>query len=141
MSKKINFFLNKFKKFKKNKALILENGKCFTYNSLISNFKKISKFLPKQKKLIFLLGQNNLETIAGYISFINKGHTVALLDYKINDYFLNKLILLSKEKIFVSNSFAIFLNSKKNIIAIKIIKILNVYLISIYISLLLLLQI
>ena len=96
MSIKINFFLNKFNKFKKNKALILENGKCFTYKSLILNFKKISKFLPKQKKLIFLLGQNNLETIAGYISFINKGHTVALLDYKINDYFLNKLILLYK---------------------------------------------
>ena len=54
MSKKTNFFLNRFNKFKKNKALILENGKCFTYNNLILILKKISKFLPKQKKLIFL---------------------------------------------------------------------------------------
>ena len=96
MSKKINFFLNKFNKFKKNKALIFENGKYFTYNSLILNSKKISKFLPTQKKLIFLLGQNNLETIAGYISFIDKGHTVALLDHKINNFFLKKLISLYK---------------------------------------------
>ena len=96
MSKKINFFINKLKKFKKNKALILENGKYITYNSLILNSKKISKFLTTQKKLIFLLGQNNLETITGYISFVDKGHTVVLLDYRINNFFLDKLISLYK---------------------------------------------
>lgn len=96
MSKKVNFFSNKFSKFKKNKALILENGKYFTYKSLILNSKKFFKLLSSEKKLIFLLGQNNFETIAGYISFIDKGHTVALLDYKINNFFLNKLISIYK---------------------------------------------
>ncbi len=96
MSKKVNFFSNRFNKFKKNKALILENGKFFTYKSLILNSKKFFKLLPSKKKLIFLLGQNNFETIAGYISFIDKGHAVALLDYKINNFFLNKLISIYK---------------------------------------------
>ena len=96
MLKKVNFFSSRFNKFKKNKAIILESGRYFTYKNLILNSKKISRFLPPEKKLIFLLGQNNLETIAGYISFIDKGHTVALLDYKINNFFLDKLISIYK---------------------------------------------
>ena len=46
-------------------------------------------------KLVFLLGQNNLETIAGYISFIDKGYAVALLDFRLNQlFFKNKLYLV-----------------------------------------------
>ncbi len=92
MSKKINFFIEKFKRFKKNKALILENGKSFTYKNLITNSLKISKNLDNQKRLVFLLGQNNFETIAGYISFVNQGFTTTLLDHRINDMFLKRLI-------------------------------------------------
>ena len=82
MSKKINFFIKKFKKFEKNKALILENGKSFTYKNLITSSLKISKKLDNQKRLVFLLGQNNFETIAGYISFVNQGFAIAFLDYR-----------------------------------------------------------
>ena len=58
MLKKNNFFFKKLEKFKKNKALILENSKYITYNELLLNSKIISKQLQKKKKLIFLLGQN-----------------------------------------------------------------------------------
>ncbi len=92
MLKKSNLFFKKLEKFKKNKAIILENGKSVTYNELLLNSKIISKNLQNKKKLIFLLGQNNLETIIGYISFINKGYSVALLDFKINEIFLKRLI-------------------------------------------------
>ena len=92
MLKKNNYFFQKLKKFKKNNALILENHKCITYNELLLISEKISKKIKKKKKLIFLLGQNNLESVAGYISFVNKGHSVALLDFRINEIFLRRLI-------------------------------------------------
>ena len=92
MLKKNNFFFKRLISFKKNNALILESGKNITYNKLIIDSKIISKSLKKEKKLIFLLGKNNLETIAGYISFVNKGYSIALLDFKINDFFLKNLI-------------------------------------------------
>ncbi len=96
MLKKNNYFFKKLEKFKKNNALILENNKYITYNELLLISKKISKKIQKKKKLIFLLGQNNLESVAGYISFVNKGHSVALLDFRINEIFLKRLISIYK---------------------------------------------
>ena len=51
MLKKNNFFFKKLEKFKKNKALILENSKYITYNELLLNSKIISKQLKKKKKI------------------------------------------------------------------------------------------
>ena len=92
MSRKINFFTERFKKFKKNKALILENGRSVTYKNIITNSLKISRNLDTHKRLVFLLGQNNFETIIGYVSFVNQGFAVALLDHRINDIFLKRLV-------------------------------------------------
>ncbi len=92
MSRKINFFTERFKKFKENKALILENGRSVTYKNIITNSLKISRNLDTHKRLVFLLGQNNFETIIGYISFVNQGFAVALLDHRINDIFLKRLV-------------------------------------------------
>ena len=58
--------------------------------------KKYQENFIKKKKLVFLLGKNNLETIVGYISFIRKGHAVVLLDSKINNLFLKNLIHIYK---------------------------------------------
>jgi len=96
MLKKNNFFFKILEKFKKNNALILKNNKYVTYNELLIISKKISKKIKKKKKLIFLLGQNNLESVAGYISFVNKGYSVALLDFRINEIFLKRLISIYK---------------------------------------------
>ena len=96
MLRKNNFFFKKLSSFKKKTALILENNKLISYNELLLYSEKIVKKLKKEKKLVFLLGSNNLETIIGYISFINKGYAVVFLDFKINNLFLN--IIESKKK-------------------------------------------
>tara|TARA_Y100001970_G_scaffold294295_1_gene449981 strand:- start:6314 stop:7720 length:1407 start_codon:yes stop_codon:yes gene_type:complete len=96
MLKKNNSFFNRLDKFKNNNALITENNESITYKKLITYSEEISKKIENEKSLIFLLGQNNLETVASYISFVNAGHVVVLLDYKINDQFLKKLINLYK---------------------------------------------
>lgn len=82
----------KLEGFKNKIALISENNQKLTYSELIQNVNNIIRYLEDKKKLIFLLGQNNFETIIGYLSFIKKGYTVVFLDFKINDYFLKKLI-------------------------------------------------
>ena len=63
MLKKDNQFFKKLENFKDNTALILENGKFITYKKLLLSAKKISNKLDEEKKLIFLIGQNNFETI------------------------------------------------------------------------------
>ena len=91
-----NIFFENLKKFKNKKALILESGQTITYNQLDKEAKSLLKKLPDKKKLIFLLGENNFETIVGYLAFAKKGFSVAILDSKINDIFLNSLIKLYK---------------------------------------------
>tara|TARA_Y100000590_G_scaffold470145_1_gene662294 strand:+ start:1705 stop:3114 length:1410 start_codon:yes stop_codon:yes gene_type:complete len=96
MLKKHSLFFKKLEKFKNKKALIIKRNKFITYKKLILDSKKISRHLEEKKKLVFLLGQNNLETIAGYISFIDKGYAVALLDFRLNQLFFKKLVNLYK---------------------------------------------
>ena len=91
MLRKKNNLFKKFVKFKKNKALLTEHGERITYEKLIYDSKKISYQIENEKKLVFLLCQNNIETITGYISFVNKGYAVALLDNRTNSIFLKKL--------------------------------------------------
>ncbi len=89
-------FFENIKKFKNKKALILESGHTVTYNKLDKEADLLLRKLPDKKKLIFLLGENNFETIVGYLAFVKKGYSVAILDSKINDVFLNSLIKLYK---------------------------------------------
>lgn len=92
MSKNNNdFFLKKFLRYK-NKTALIENGKYISYQDLISIAEKISKKMHNKKNLVFLLGKNNFETLVAYISFIFQGHAIALIDYRINNIFLKKLI-------------------------------------------------
>ena len=99
MYQKTNFFYNQLKKHKKKNALILEIGKIITYENLLKKTKLLSKSINKKKTLIFLLGQNNLETITAYISFVDDGHVVALIDYRINNVLLKNLIEVYKPRI------------------------------------------
>ncbi len=120
MLKKDNFFFQKLSIFKNKTALILENNTSISYRELIVFSKKISSKISSKKKLIFLLGQNNLETLAGYISFINSGHTVVMLDYKINNIFLNNLITIYKPSyIFIEKGKEIKKNTYKKIFKFK----------------------
>ena len=95
MLKKNDFFKDLIK-FKKKKALILDGSNYVTYQKLLEDSRLISENLDKKKKLVFIFGQNNIETITGYISFVNIGYTVAFLDNKLNSSFIKKLIILYK---------------------------------------------
>ena len=124
MLKKNNLFFKKLESFKNNTALILENNKFITYKELLLGTNKISKLIEKEKKLIFLLGRNDLETITAYISFINKGHTVAFLDFRINKIFLKRLVKLykpnyifsEKKKLITINLYSPILNFKSYVL-------------------------
>lgn len=86
-----SFFKNPIN-FKKRKAIIINKNKFFTYDQVFKQSKILSDKVSKEKKLIFILAENNIETIIGYISFINKGHAIALLDHRTNRIFINDLI-------------------------------------------------
>ena len=94
------FYLNKLfknlKSFKNKTALISDDDKKLTYTNLIKNIENFLVNLENKKKLVFLIGQNNFETVIGYLSFIKKGYAVVFLDYKINEFFFKKLLLIYK---------------------------------------------
>ena len=108
MSQEFNFFTNSFKKLKNKKAIICENGRSYDYKHLIDKIRNFTKLLDDEKKLIFLLGQNNYETLIGYTSFVDKGYVVALIDFRIKKVLLEKLIkLYSPHYIFCEKKFKI----------------------------------
>jgi len=120
MLKKDNQFFKKLESYKNSNALILENNIFITYEKLLLSAKKISNKLDKKKKLIFLIGNNDFETITAYISFINKGHSVAFLDSKINKIFLKHLLLLyCPDYIFCNNEMVKKIKSYKKIFKFK----------------------
>ena len=120
MLKKNNEFFKRLENFKNSTALILENNKFITYEKLLLSTKKISNKLDKKKKLIFLIGDNDFETIAAYISFINKGHSVAFLDSKINKIFLKSLLFLyCPDYIFCNNEKLKIIKSYNKILKFK----------------------
>lgn len=91
-----NNFFKKLSVYKNRIALISEDNKRISYSDLLKKINIISSKTQNTKSLIFLIGQNNFETIIGYVSFIKSGHAVVLLDYKINEIFLKKLIITYK---------------------------------------------
>lgn len=115
MFQKNNFF-NNLSIYRNKIALISEDNKKISYSELLKKANLISSKIQKTKSLIFLIGQNNFETVIGYVSFIKNGHTVVFLDYKINKIFLKKLIFKYKPNY-------IFCEKHKKIISYK--KIIN----------------
>ena len=91
-SKKNKFKFFDLKKFKNRIAIITETNKIYRYKDIDSLSNKFLLKLDQNKKLIFLLGQNNIDTIIGYIAFLKKNYAILIIDYKINNLFLNNLI-------------------------------------------------
>ncbi len=133
---KISSFFKNQRNFRKRKAIIINKKKFFTYDQVFKQSKILSDEVSEEKKLIFILAENNIETIIGYVSFINKGHTVALLDHRINKIFLKNLIkiyspdyvycssLLQKNFIsydnqFVYKNYSLFKRKKKKLILLN----------------------
>jgi len=91
ISKKNNFLFFNFKKYRDSRAIITEK-KTFYYKDLDEISDKFLLKLKNEKKLVFLLGENNYETIIGYIGFFKKGYVIAIIDNKIHKSLLNNLI-------------------------------------------------
>lgn len=80
-----------FSQFAEQTALIEESGKEVSYNQLQTIADGIAKNM-RPKSLVFCLCTNTVPSIAGYVSFIQNGFPVLLLDAKKNDDLLQRLL-------------------------------------------------
>ena len=90
------------KKFSKRTALISENLEKLSYSGLISRADKIASQVSK-KSLVFILCENNIDSIVAYVGFIRSGNTVCLFDQNINDELLKRIINLYQPSFIFSN--------------------------------------
>lgn len=90
------------KNFSKRTALISENLEKLSYSELICRADKISRQIPK-RSLIFILCENNIDSIIAYVGFIRSGNVVCLLDQNINDELLKKIMNLYQPNFIFSN--------------------------------------
>ena len=88
--------LKKIKNHPKNKvALIDEQLQEITYYRLIQDAMFMKKFI-KKNSVIFLIGSNTVEWITFYISALDKGAILFLIDSEIEFIYLKKLIKIYK---------------------------------------------
>ena len=107
------FLLNNINTKNKKTALITENNKQISYSELNNYINRFNKNLQK-RSLVFLICKNNLESIVGYLSLLKKNCVISLLDEKISEKLLKKLIrdykpdyiFLSKNKKYNLNNFS-----------------------------------
>ena len=69
-------------KYKDNIACITPSGECVTYGELQALTDMIEDLL-KPHQLVFCLCSNSIGSVAGYVSFVNKGDATLLLDAHI----------------------------------------------------------
>ena len=65
-------------------AVINGNDEALTFIDLIKMSKQIRSNI-KKRSLIFLLGENSIESLAGYIAFVNSGCVIMLINSQIKD--------------------------------------------------------
>ena len=119
-------FLNHISKYKK-KIALTDGITNLSYEKLIDRSKKFTNKIEK-RSLIFLMTNNDLQTICFYLGLILKKSTTALLNGNIKDDNLKKLLLkykpkyiIAKKKTFISkyelidkkNNYSIFIRKEK----------------------------
>lgn len=74
-------------------SIITEYGEQFSYGDLIKACNKIGPFLcKKDKNLVIILAQNNIETIMGYLAVVQSNNSAMLIDAKLDKELLDHLI-------------------------------------------------
>ena len=76
------FQLNRLSFFKKNNALIGDNGIFLKYSEIIDYSKKIKKKIKKNKTFILLISENTIGSILFYISSMINNHVIIFIDSK-----------------------------------------------------------
>ncbi len=79
-------------------ALIEDNSSVLTYFDLDQQVRDFSNFFDYKKHLVFIIGENDVETIVCYLSAVESGMVPILLVTKINQNQLNNLINIYKPK-------------------------------------------
>ena len=80
-----------FEKYRNNIALKADNGEVLTYSELAVKANLLGKAI-QYRSLIFCLCENTLESVVGYVSFINNNHVPLLLDAGIEANLLSNLL-------------------------------------------------
>lgn len=81
----------KLDKFKDNKALIDEQGDSLSYSELNQESKKLFEIINK-RCLVFLLCENSIGSVLGYVSFINNRVVPVLLNAHLERELMNGLL-------------------------------------------------
>ena len=103
------------KKFKSKIALIDEYKGKISYQDLEKDSEKISNKI-KNKSLIFIVGNNCLEWICGYIGFLKNNHVILLVDEKMEEKsFFNLVKKFKPNFIYKHKKMYKSLNQKKKI--------------------------
>ena len=99
------------KNIKKNKlALIGPNNLKYTYGDILVKSKEINSYLEKNS-LILIVCKNTVESIVGYISFLDNNHITIIMDHSFKEEYVNKIINLYKPHYIYSDKFFFKQNS------------------------------
>lgn len=94
-------FLNHIKKFK-NKVAIVDNFKIFSYNELIGKSIDFCENI-KNKSLIFLLAENDIETIFFYLGLLKNKSVIVILNSNLRKLPLYNLITRYKPNYIITS--------------------------------------
>ena len=73
-----------------NKICVIDNNFKYTYKEFLSLSDKLASGIEK-RSLVFLLSNNNIETIASYVGLIRNKSVIVLLEENIKEDFLFRL--------------------------------------------------
>jgi len=83
-----------FKKFQSNIAVIEANGQKWSFKELASEINRFKIQIRDSRSLIFILTQNNIESLVGYLFAIEFNHVPLLINSEINQVLLKELITI-----------------------------------------------
>ena len=100
------------KNINKNKiGLIGINNIKYTYGDILKKSEEINSFIEK-KSLILIVCRNSIESIIGYISFLENNHITIILDHSFKEDYVNKIIKLYKPQYIYSDAFFFKIQNK-----------------------------
>ena len=95
-----------FRQYDSNIALIEADGRTWTYSELHADIDAFQERIRDDKSLIFILSQNNLESIVAYFSALENQHVPLLLNADIHSELLTELIQIYQPNyIWLPNSY------------------------------------
>lgn len=97
--------LKNLKKFSKKVALVTKDSKIIRYKDLIHSIENFKFYIKENKKLTFLFCSNDVEIIIAYLSFMDLGNPLMLIDSKLDDKKIGELIdSYNPEYIFINKN-------------------------------------